>query len=115
MRHLQRYRSGLDHWGLALRIALAVWCLPALAPDALAQSDEPRPWPPPFAGEAPSLRFRHLGLGDGLAQSSGQSIMQDRQGFLWIGTGSGLHRYDGYGFKVYAATPFDTTSISDNG
>lgn len=40
--------------------------------------------------------------------------MQDRQGFLWIGTEDGLNRFDGYTFKVYKSRPFDSTSLSHN-
>ncbi|HKL16704.1 MAG TPA: two-component regulator propeller domain-containing protein, partial [Balneolaceae bacterium] len=64
--------------------------------------------------DAPSLRFENIGLRDGMAQASANTIMQDSKGFLWIATQGGLHRYDGHEFKIYSATPFDTTSLSDN-
>ena len=40
-------------------------------------------------------------------------ILQDRKGFLWIGTDDGLNRYDGYGFKVYKPETNDPLSLSD--
>jgi signal transduction histidine kinase/ligand-binding sensor domain-containing protein len=46
-----------------------------------------------------SSRFRSFGVDDGLPQSSVWSILQDRQGFLWIGTADGLCRFDGYEFR----------------
>lgn len=64
--------------------------------------------------EAPSLRFEHLKVGSGLAQGSANTIMQDSQGFIWVSTQGGLHRYDGHEFKLYANTPFDTTSLSNS-
>ncbi len=64
--------------------------------------------------EAPTLRFEHLGANEGMAQASANSMMQDSQGYLWIATQGGLHRYDGHEFKVFAATPFDTTSLSES-
>ncbi|MDZ7755070.1 MAG: two-component regulator propeller domain-containing protein [Rhodohalobacter sp.] len=64
--------------------------------------------------DAPSLRFENIGLENGMAQSSANTIIQDSKGFLWIATQGGLHRYDGHEFKIYSATPFDTTSLSDN-
>ena len=64
--------------------------------------------------EAPSLRFEHLGLNDGLQQGSIHDIIQDSQGYLWVTTQDGLHRYDGYGFKAFTTTPFDTTSLSSS-
>lgn len=49
-----------------------------------------------------------------MLQLSVFSIHQDRKGFLWLGTGEGLHRYDGYGFKVFAYDPSDTNSLNNN-
>ena len=41
-------------------------------------------------------------------------ILQDRNGFIWIGSQEGLIRYDGYKLKKYQSIPFDSTSISAN-
>ena len=51
--------------------------------------------------DAPRVAFTHLSLDEGLSQSSVISLLQDRQGFIWLGTWDGLNRYDGYGFTVY--------------
>ena len=59
-------------------------------------------------------RFDHLGIEQGLSQSSVICIMQDSRGFMWFGTEDGLNRYDGYTFKVYRHNPNDSTSISSN-
>jgi signal transduction histidine kinase/ligand-binding sensor domain-containing protein len=67
-----------------------------------------------LSSEVPTLRFEQLSLQDGMAQSSGHTITQDSQGYLWIATQGGLHRYDGYDFKIYNSIPFDTTSLSEN-
>lgn len=40
--------------------------------------------------------------------------MKDSYGFLWIGTESGLNRYDGYGFKVYTEKPGGSNSLWAN-
>jgi len=63
---------------------------------------------------AQPLDFRTLSLADGLSQSSVYAIVQDRDGFLWIGTEDGLNRYDGYRFQVYKNDPNDTSSLSDS-
>ena len=76
--------------------------------------DEQQIKPTILQSYAPSLRFEHIGLNDGMAQASANTIMQDSKGFLWIATQGGLHRYDGHEFKVYKQTPFDTTSLSEN-
>jgi len=45
--------------------------------------------------------FQTIGAEQGLAQNSVSAILQDRVGFVWIGTASGLQKYDGYGFTTY--------------
>jgi len=45
--------------------------------------------------------FKHYKADDGLAHNSVRSIMQDKKGFIWIGTRGGLNRFDGYTFKTY--------------
>jgi ligand-binding sensor domain-containing protein/signal transduction histidine kinase len=50
------------------------------------------------SGPSPSARIRCL--------------MVDRTGFLWIGLGNGLMRYDGYVFTHYQHNPDDSTSLS---
>lgn len=42
----------------------------------------------------------------GLSQNTVYSIMQDKQGLLWIGTANGLNRFDGTHIKIYKP-PFD--------
>src|SRR5687768_17221189 len=59
------------------------------------------------------LRFDHIGIEDGLSQSSVQVIFQDSQGFLWFGTQDGLNRYDGYTFKIFKPDPDELGSLSD--
>lgn len=58
--------------------------------------------------------FRQLRIEDGLSQSTVFASLQDKTGFMWFGTSSGLNRYDGYKFKVYMHDPGDTNSISDD-
>ena len=42
------------------------------------------------------LRFKHIEAGDGLSNNKVNSILKDKEGFMWFGTSSGLNRYDGY-------------------
>jgi hypothetical protein len=60
------------------------------------------------------LKFSHLTTKDGLAQDNVVAILQDRQGFMWFGTGEGLNRYDGHSFVVYRNDPKDPGSLSHN-
>jgi ligand-binding sensor domain-containing protein len=50
----------------------------------------------------------------GLSQGMVFDMIQDREGFIWIGTKEGLNRYDGYTFKIFTNDPYDPTSISSN-
>jgi ligand-binding sensor domain-containing protein/signal transduction histidine kinase len=50
----------------------------------------------------------------GLPQSTITCILQDRKGFLWLGTRDGLCRYDGYGFVVYRNRAGDATTLSSS-
>lgn len=40
-------------------------------------------------------------IAKGLSQNSIYSILQDSDGFMWIGTWDGLNKYDGYQFTIY--------------
>lgn len=55
-----------------------------------------------------------LSSDQGLSQVTVLAVLQDRKGFIWLGTQNGLNRYDGYGMKVYANNPEDSLSISGN-
>lgn len=61
------------------------------------------------------LRFEHLTIDDGLSQNAGLSLLQDRQGYLWIGTQDGLNRYDGYNLTQFRHDPENPNSLGHNG
>jgi signal transduction histidine kinase/ligand-binding sensor domain-containing protein/DNA-binding response OmpR family regulator len=56
------------------------------------------------------ITFKHLSYKDGLIQSPIATILQDRNGYVWIGNWSGLSRYDGTSFKNFRKN--DTTEIN---
>ena len=40
-------------------------------------------------------------MADGLSHGDALAVLQDRQGFIWVATESGLNRYDGQQVKIY--------------
>ncbi len=95
--------------GTALRLGIADralvwgWALYLVAACAEASSDG-----------LGSVRFEHLGVNDGLSQSSVNALLQDRRGYLWIATQDGLNRYDGYRFEVFRNDPANPRSLASN-
>jgi hypothetical protein len=60
----------------------------------------------------PFIRFTR---NEGLAGNTVYTIHQDRKGYLWIGTETGLSRYDGYSFQNYGVeTGLPTNEILGN-
>ncbi len=62
--------------------------------------------------QPPDISFKNLSTEHGLSQSTVPCMLQDRSGFLWLGTHDGLNRYDGYSFKVYRHDPQDPGSLA---
>lgn len=53
---------------------------------------------------AQNIKFEHYNDDNGLSHNSVRHIVQDKKGFLWFGTFSGLNRFDGYQFKTYLSS-----------
>jgi signal transduction histidine kinase/ligand-binding sensor domain-containing protein/DNA-binding response OmpR family regulator len=66
--------------------------------------------PPRLAAE--NVRFRHLGVEDGLSHTTVWDVHQDSRGFVWIATETSLQRYDGYELRSYRNDPDDPASLS---
>lgn len=60
------------------------------------------------------IQFTHLTTENGLSQNSVLAIAQDRKGFIWMGTGFGLNRFDGRRFKTYNSESGNSHTISSN-
>ncbi|MEO0581353.1 MAG: two-component regulator propeller domain-containing protein, partial [Bacteroidota bacterium] len=60
------------------------------------------------------LTFFHYGLAEGMSDPSVGAILQDRTGFIWVGTDFGLNRFDGLRFKNYLHDTSDSLSLSAN-
>ena len=58
--------------------------------------------------------FNTITQQDGLRNGNVRSMVRDFQGFVWIGTEDGLHRFDGNQMKIYRQREGDSLSISSN-
>src|SRR5579859_7397305 len=61
-----------------------------------------------------AARFHQFTMEDGLSNNETYIALQDRRGYMWLGTADGLNRFDGYTFKVFRHDPNDPSSISGN-
>ncbi|ADY53040.1 histidine kinase [Pseudopedobacter saltans DSM 12145] len=60
------------------------------------------------------LKFQHFTSVNGLSQRSVIAIIQDKKGYLWLGTRDGLNRFDGHRFVVYKHDINNPKSLSNN-
>ena len=66
------------------------------------------------AAVASEIRFRTIQTKDGLSSNHVNAIFRDSRGFMWLGTSSGLNRYDGYSMRTFHSDRPDSTSLHDN-
>ncbi len=103
--------------GPAFRVMLIVLVGACGGPAAVAQTAAPGGYrtgqrAPDDHSPPRDLRFRRLTTNDGLSQDNVVAIVQDRHGFMWLGTAEGLNRYDGNSFVVPKDDPDALPSIS---
>ncbi len=60
------------------------------------------------------MRFDRVSIEEGLSQTVVNCLLQDTRGFLWLGTQSGLNRYDGYRFEIYRHDPSNPSSLTND-
>lgn len=89
-------------WWLRWLIVL-LW---VMSPMRAALADDP--WAP---FDAPW--FDRIGVSDGLPHSITTALAQDQRNLLWVGTMSGLVRYDGYRMQVFTATASSGYGLPD--
>jgi PAS domain S-box-containing protein len=61
-----------------------------------------------------TIRFEKISIDDGLSQNAGLAMLQDSQGYLWIGTQDGLNRYDGYSITQFKHDKENPNTLSHN-
>lgn len=67
-----------------------------------------------YANSYNDINFKSLTIENGLSQSTVETILQDSNGYMWIGTNDGLNKYNGYSFKKYEHDIYDKNTISSN-
>jgi signal transduction histidine kinase/ligand-binding sensor domain-containing protein/DNA-binding response OmpR family regulator len=82
----------------ALRWLIAIFLLVATAIQSIGQQH----------------RFLHVDIRQGLSHNYVKAIYRDKTGFVWIGTESGLNRFDGYSIKIYRNDPADSSSLHND-
>lgn len=67
------------------------------------------------SGQIPDeLRTQHFHAAHGLTSFQINEIKQDRNSFLWVATGNGLHRFDGKNSQLFRKDYNDSNSLLDN-
>lgn len=66
-----------------------------------------------------AYQFKNYSVDNGIAQPYVYTINQDKNGYLFIGTGDGIYKYDGVAFKAFTkedglSENFVTSSYQDN-
>jgi ligand-binding sensor domain-containing protein/signal transduction histidine kinase/DNA-binding response OmpR family regulator len=68
----------------------------------------------PWLLQAENFTIQKLDMEQGLSNSYIVSIAQDKQGYMWFATESGLNRFDGRTFRVYRKNNLKNKSINSN-
>ncbi len=70
--------------------------------------------PIPLRAGVPKIGFDQIQIEQGLSQNTVACVLQDRTGFLWLGTQEGLNRYDGLRFEIFKHDPADPATLPAN-
>jgi len=68
-----------------------------------------------YSQQFPNIQFNYLTEKEGLSNNNVSCISQDEEGFIWIGTGDGLNRFDGYRVKRFYHNTANENSLVNNG
>ena len=60
------------------------------------------------------INVHRLSLEDDSHSDLSNTVLRDKDGFLWVGTDNGLKRYDGYRLRSFVYNPDDPQSIGTN-
>lgn len=58
-----------------------------------------------------TVRFKNITIEQGISNNEVKDILQDKEGFIWLATGAGLDRFDGYGVQHFTPRLKDSYKI----
>ncbi len=61
---------------------------------------------------AQDFAITHYDVKDGMSNGPKRCMVQDDDGYLWIGSTSGINRFDGKNFKIYTGDITDSTNFN---
>ena len=67
-----------------------------------------------LAEAQPKVNFEHFSTADGLSDNRIMCLMKDREGFMWMGSWTGINRFDGHHFVTYKSRPGDHSVLKNN-
>ncbi|HET6769986.1 MAG TPA: two-component regulator propeller domain-containing protein, partial [Chitinophagaceae bacterium] len=68
----------------------------------------------PVQSQPTSFNFRRLTNAEGLSDGIVHAFVQDKYGFIWIGTKYGLNRFDGINIKTFFSKHGDSSSLGND-
>jgi signal transduction histidine kinase/ligand-binding sensor domain-containing protein/DNA-binding response OmpR family regulator len=63
--------------------------------------------------QSDGFTIEHISVNQGLSNDYVRCIFQDKEGYLWFSTQTGIDRYDGYSFLSYNHNPEDINSFNN--
>lgn len=67
----------------------------------------------PSRAQSAELRFKRFASEQRISQNNVRCMIQDNQGFIWLGTENGLVKYDSYKFTIYKPDARKPNSLSN--
>lgn len=67
-----------------------------------------------LAQSSNKIHFKNISVKEGLSFPTVTCILQDKHGFIWVGTEVGLNKYDSQRFKSFHTSPVDSSSLSSD-
>jgi ligand-binding sensor domain-containing protein len=62
----------------------------------------------------PKCSIEHFSTMNGLSDNRVMCIMKDREGFMWMGTWTGINRFEGHNIVICKSHPGDRSELRNN-